>query len=54
LDMKMFVTSRGTVLPASVSERDANGAHTIPYGVAISLGTLLAFYGDPHGYWAGF
>ena len=54
LDLKMYVTSRGTILPASVSERDAKGAHTIPYGVAISLGTLLAFYGDPYGHWAGF
>ena len=54
MDLKLFVTSRGTVVPASVSERDAQGAHTIPYGVAIGLGTLVAFYGDPRGYWAGF
>ena len=54
MDLKLFVTSGGTVVPASVGERDAQGAHTIPYGVAIGLGTLVAFYGDPQGYWAGF
>jgi prepilin peptidase CpaA len=54
LDVKLLVTSRGTVLPASVGDRDIKGAHTIPYGVAIGLGTLIAFYGDPQGYWAGF
>jgi len=54
MDLKLFVTSGGTVVPASVGERDAQGAHTIPYGVAIGVGTLVAFYGDPRGYWAGF
>jgi prepilin peptidase CpaA len=54
MDLKLFVTSGGTVVPASVGERDAKGAHTIPYGVAIGMGTLIAFYGDPRGYWAGF
>jgi prepilin peptidase CpaA len=54
IDVKLFVTSRGAVIPASVGERDIKGVHTIPYGVAIGLGTLVAFYGDPQGYWAGF
>ena len=54
MDLMLFVTSRGTLVPASVGERDAKGAHTIPYGVAIGLGTLMAFYGDPYGLWAGF
>lgn len=54
LDVKLFVTSRGTIVPVSVGERDSQGAHTVPYGVAIGVGTLLAFYGDPQGYWAGF
>jgi prepilin peptidase CpaA len=54
IDLKLFVTSGGTVVPASVGKRDAQGGHTIPYGVAIGLGTLVAFYGDPRGYWAGF
>lgn len=54
LDVKLFVTSGGTVVPASVGERDSKGVHTIPYGVAIGLGTFIAFYGDPQGYWAGF
>jgi prepilin peptidase CpaA len=54
IDLKLFVTSGGTVVPASVGERDAQGARTIPYGVAIGAGTLVAFYADPRGYWAGF
>jgi prepilin peptidase CpaA len=27
---------------------------TVPYGVAIGMGALVAFYLDPHGEWAGF
>ena len=54
MDLKLFVTSGGTAVPASVGERDAQGAPTIPYGVAIGVGTLIAFYGDPRGFWAGF
>jgi prepilin peptidase CpaA len=54
IDVKLLVTSRGAVVPASVGERDIKGVHTIPYGVAVGLGTLIAFYGDPQGYWAGF
>ena len=30
------------------------GTLTIPYGVAIGLGALTAFYLDPRGTWAGF
>jgi prepilin peptidase CpaA len=54
IDVKLLVTSRGAIVPASVGERDIKGVHTIPYGVAIGLGTLIAFYGDPQGYWVGF
>jgi prepilin peptidase CpaA len=54
LDVRLFVVSRGTAVPISITEREAKGVHTIPYGVAIGIGTLLAFYGDPSGYWAGF
>ena len=30
------------------------GALTIPYGVSIGVGALIAFYFDPQGKWAGF
>jgi len=51
-DLKLLVASRGAVLPESVTEQNRND--TVPYGVAIGLGTLAAFYLDPLGEWAGF
>jgi Flp pilus assembly protein protease CpaA len=53
-DIKVLLVSQGTVLPEGVSAKSRQGAHTIPYGVAIALGTLVAFYIDPDGHWAGF
>jgi prepilin peptidase CpaA len=53
-DFKLLITSRGAVLPERVSDRVLKGAHTIPYGIAIGLGTLVAFYVDPRGQWSGF
>ena len=53
-DIKLVVMSRGQVLPATVTERVAAGNHAVPYGVAIALGALVAFNGDPNGKWAGF
>ncbi len=53
-DLKLFTISRGAVLPAAIGEKSAQGAHTIPYGAAIGLGTLVAFYVDPTGEWIGF
>jgi prepilin peptidase CpaA len=51
---KLMMMSGGRVLPDRVSERALKGARTLPYGVAIGLGTLVAFYLDPRGEWAGF
>jgi Flp pilus assembly protein protease CpaA len=53
-DFKLLIMSRGRILPDAVSERRMKGARTVPYGVAIGLGTLVAFYVDPKGEWAGF
>lgn len=53
-EFKLLIISRGAVLPARVEERTLKGVHTLPYGVAIGLGTLVAFYFDPKGEWAGF
>ncbi|SRR5713226_1628561 len=53
-DLKFFFMSRGSVLPPSITERVSRGSHVIPYGVAIGLATLIAYYFDPRGEWAGF
>jgi prepilin peptidase CpaA len=53
-DLKLFLLSRGTILPEPVSAKNQQGIRTIPYGVAIALGTLTAFYMDPQGKWACF
>jgi len=51
-NMKLLIMSRGAVLPEPISAQGQ--ARTIPYGVAIGCGTLVAFYVDPSGGWAGF
>jgi prepilin peptidase CpaA len=53
-DFKLLVVSGGQIKPPTVTERVAAGNHALPYGVAIALGALVAFYGDPNGKWAGF
>ena len=54
LDCKLAALSLGRMLPASVNARASTGSHTIPWGVAIGAGTILAHYVDPNGEWAGF
>jgi Flp pilus assembly protein protease CpaA len=53
-DWKLAVLSLGRVLPDSISKRTAKGADSVPWGVAIGAGTLVAYYIDPAGRWAGF
>jgi prepilin peptidase CpaA len=53
-EFKLLILSRGGIMPATVSEKVAAGNHALPYGVAIALGALVAFYIDPKGKWAGF
>jgi prepilin peptidase CpaA len=47
----MFLTVR-TGLPKSTSLE--SGAYSVPWGVAIGAGTIMAYYFDPSGTWAGF
>ena len=54
LDFKLAILSFGRSLPQNIGHRVAAGSHTIPWGVAIGAGTLLAYYVDPQGKWAGF
>jgi Flp pilus assembly protein protease CpaA len=53
-DWKLAVLSRGRLLPDAISKRTAKGADSVPWGVAIGAGTLVAYYVDPTGRWAGF
>jgi Flp pilus assembly protein protease CpaA len=53
-DCKLAVLSLGRMLPDSISKRSAKGADSVPWGVAIGAGTLVAYYFDPTGRWAGF
>lgn len=54
IDLKLLILSRGTVSPAFVNDSSSRGSRTLPYGLAIGLGTLAAVYLDPKGQWAGF
>ena len=53
-DCKLVIISLGRVLPDSIGKRTAKGADSVPWGVAIGAGTLVAYYFDPTGRWAGF
>lgn len=53
-ELKVLILSRGAVWPEMVNHRVSKGARSIPFGVAIGLGTLVAVYLDPRGEWAGF
>lgn len=53
-DCKLFFLTLGGSLPASTKERVAKGAHAIPWGVAIGVGTIIAYYVDSNGKWSGF
>jgi prepilin peptidase CpaA len=54
LDLKIAVISVGRVMPNSVSQRGGQKKKSIPWGVAIGLGAIIAFYLDSDGRWAGF
>jgi prepilin peptidase CpaA len=53
-DCKLAILSLGRVLPDSIGKRTVKGADSVPWGVAIGAGTLVAYYFDPTGRWAGF
>lgn len=53
-DLKLAALSLGRILPGSVNARASRGSHVVPLGAAIGVGTVLAYYIDPRGTWAGF
>ncbi len=54
VDFKLAFLTFGRVLPDSINARAAKGAHTVPWGVAVGAGTILAYYIDSAGQWSGF
>jgi prepilin peptidase CpaA len=53
-DCKLAILTGGRVLPEPVSVRVARGAPSLPWGVALAAGTILAHFIDREGAWAGF
>ena len=53
-ECKIAVLSFGQILPDGVNARVSKGANSLPWGIALSLGTILAYFMDPAGQWAGF
>jgi prepilin peptidase CpaA len=53
-DCKLAIISFGRMLPGSITTKTANGADSVPWGVALGIGTVVAYYFDPTGRWAGF
>jgi len=54
LDLKVAVLSMGQVLPEPVQKRSGEQGGSVPWGVAFAAGTIIAYYLDPTGRWAGF
>ena len=52
IDCKFVFLSLPAGLPSS-TPRDS-GVYSVPWGVAIGAGTIMAYYVDPSGRWAGF
>jgi len=53
-DIKTAAVSMGHVLPDPVYVRSKENGGSVPWGVAFAAGTIIAYYADPSGYWAGF
>jgi prepilin peptidase CpaA len=54
IECKIAALSFGRILPENVNMRVSKGAYSLPLGVALSVGTILAYFVDPVGHWAGF
>ena len=54
LDIKTAVLSFGHLLPDPVHVRSKESGGSVPWGVAFAAGTIIAYYADPSGHWAGF
>ena len=53
-DIKIAVLSLGRVIPDPVHIRSKERGGSVPWGVAFAIGTIIAYYFDHSGQWAGF
>jgi prepilin peptidase CpaA len=53
-ECKIAALTLGHVLPETVRTRVSRGGQSLPWGVALSAGAILAYFVDREGYWAGF
>lgn len=53
-DLKIAVVSLGRVIPDPVARRSEKRGGSVPWGVAFAIGTIIAYYFDHMGQWAGF
>jgi prepilin peptidase CpaA len=53
-DFRLAITSFGHILPGPIATKMDKSSHGVPWGVAIGAGTIIAYYLDPRGRWAGF
>ncbi|HXG50512.1 MAG TPA: A24 family peptidase [candidate division Zixibacteria bacterium] len=54
LDLKVACLTLGRAVPQSTAARVSKGGYPVPWGVAIGAGTIIAYYVDSKGSWAGF
>lgn len=54
IDLKLAFLSMGRALPEPVHRRSREHGGSVPWGVAFAAGTMIAYFLDPSGRWAGF
>jgi prepilin peptidase CpaA len=54
IDVKLTFLSLGRLLPAPIHKRTESRGGSVPWGVAFAVGTIIAYYFDDKGKWAGF
>ena len=53
-ECKIAALTFGHLLPETVTMRVSRGGYSLPWGVALGAGTILAYFVDREGRWAGF
>ena len=54
LNLKVTILTMGYVSPDPVHTTSNRQGDSVPWGVAFAAGTIIAYYVDPNGRWAGF